>query len=109
MADGSRALSVRADRARNHLSDLVESLQHQVTPSELFDQLTSGRLGIEEAGLVRAITAQVKNNPIACILIAAGIGWLMVSERTERSRPSRRPRPRNEARKRRPRQKNKAA
>ena len=89
MADRTTALSLRADRARNHLSDLVDNLQRQVTPTELVEQLTGGQFVIDGgAGLARAITEQVKKNPIACLLIAAGVGWLMASEKTQKNRPS---------------------
>jgi len=40
----------------------------------------------------------VRRNPIACALIAAGIGWLLISEKVERNRTA--PRRRRTARRR---------
>jgi hypothetical protein len=81
----SEALTVRADRTRNHLSELVDKLQHQITPAELVHQL----VGFQDfgSGVAQTIAAQVKKNPLACILIAAGLGLLVFSDRqSSRSR-----------------------
>lgn len=86
MADRTDSLSLRADRTRNHLSELMENLQEQITPAELVNQLVGFRNPNNGPGLSQTITAQVRNNPLACMLIAAGIGWLMLSDRAERNR-----------------------
>jgi hypothetical protein len=86
MTDRTEALSLRAERTRDHLSGLVENLQQQITPAELLHQLV-GRRATEGAPLSETIAAQVGKNPLACMLIAAGIGWLMLSNGVERGRP----------------------
>jgi len=43
MVELTDALSVRAERARNHLSELVDHLQSQITPAELVNQLVGRR------------------------------------------------------------------
>ena len=95
MADQTDALSRRAERTRNHLTELVDSLQHRITPSELVGQLVGRRRphGSGES-LTDVLMAQVNRNPLACMLIAAGIGWLIMSERAESNRPDRRTRAR---------------
>ncbi len=93
MADRADSLSLRADRTRNHLSELVEDLQHQITPAELVNQLVGYRRSAQGPGVAQTIAAQVSKNPLACMLIAAGIGWLMFSDRAARNPapPRRRP------------------
>jgi len=88
MIDDPDALTRRAARSRNHLTELVDSLQNQITPAELFGQLV-GRRGANGGGpsITEMLTAQVSRNPMACILIAAGVGWLMMSERAAKNRP----------------------
>jgi len=87
MAEQTDALSVRAERTRNHLSDLVDHLQNQITPAELVNQLAGRRrLNSGEPSIAETLTAQLRRNPLACVLIAAGIGWLMMSEKAERDR-----------------------
>ena len=87
MAERSDALTVRAERSRDHLSDLMERLQDQITPAELVNQLVGRRRSSSDGpSIAQALTEQVRRNPIACALIAAGIGWLMMSEKAERDR-----------------------
>jgi hypothetical protein len=89
MAERSDALTVRAERSRDHLSDLMERLQGQITPAELVNQLVGRRHSTANgASITETLTEQVRRNPIACALIAAGIGWLMMSEKAERDRKS---------------------
>jgi hypothetical protein len=91
MTDRTDSLSLRADRTRNHLSELVDNLQHQITPAELVNQLVGYRGQQRGHGLAQAIADQVSRNPIAYLLIAAGVGWLLVSDRVATSpRPRRR-------------------
>src|SRR3954466_2985692 len=87
MAERSDALTVRAERSRDHLSDLMERLQDQITPAELVNQLVGRRRSTANgASITETLTEQVRRNPIACALIAAGIGWLMMSEKARRNR-----------------------
>ena len=92
MTDRSDALTVRAERTRDHLSALMDRLQNQITPAELVNQLVGrGRSTSGGASIAETLTEQVRRNPIACALIAAGIGWLMMSEKAgNRTAPRRR-------------------
>jgi hypothetical protein len=99
MSERSDALTVRAERSRDHLSELVDRLQNQITPAELVSQLVGRRRSAaDRPSIAETLTEQVRKNPIACALIAAGIGWLMMSERAERNRTA--PRRRRIARRR---------
>jgi Rod binding domain-containing protein len=91
MTDRTDSLSLRADRTRNHLSDLVDNLQHQMMPAELVNQLVGYRRTNRGAGVADTIASQISRNPLACLLIAAGVGWLMWSDRVASNpRPQRR-------------------
>jgi hypothetical protein len=93
MADQTDALTLRAERTRNHLTELVDSLQNQISPAELVNQLVGRRSSNNRGpGLTEMLTAQISRNPMACVLIAAGIGWLMISDRAEKKSPVRRSR-----------------
>jgi hypothetical protein len=87
MSERSDALTVGAERTRDHLSELVDRLQNRNTPAELVNLLV-GRPHSNSGGLsiAETLTEQVRRNPIACALIAAGVGWLMMSEKAEGNR-----------------------
>lgn len=87
MPDPTDALANRAERTRNHLTRLVDSLQNQITPAELMGQLVGRSSNGGGPSLTEMLTAQVSRNPMACMLIAAGIGWLMITERGDQGRP----------------------
>ena len=55
MADRTDSLSLRADRTRHHLSELVDNLQHQITPAELVNQLVGSRRPNHGSGPVEAM------------------------------------------------------
>ena len=111
MTDQTDILSLRAARTRNHLSDLVNDLQHQITPAELLNQLVGYRsFNANGSSLTQTLASQISKNPLACALIAAGIGWLIFSDHAARTRPAPRrrvsaKRASASARKRRPRRK----
>jgi hypothetical protein len=64
---------------------LVDDLQHQITPAELLNQLVTRRhANRSEPSLAHAIAAQVSKNPLACMLIGAGIAWLVISDKMEK-------------------------
>jgi len=81
MADRTDSLSLRADRTRHHLSELVDNLQDQMTPAQLVNQLVGSSGPNRRSGVAETIADQVSRNPLACLLIAAGVGWLMWSDR----------------------------
>ena len=88
------SLTQCAERTRHHLSELLDALQHQVSPSELIQELVTRPAVRQGADIGSAIAAQVSRNPLACLMIAAGVGWLMYSEYSGRDgrAPSRRKR-----------------
>lgn len=85
MTETSTQLERRAERARERLADHLQELQHNVSPatilSDIFD-LNPRKWGADDAA--KLLIDQVKTNPVACMLIAAGIGLLVYSDRKVR-------------------------
>jgi len=87
MSDEVNSLTQCAERTRHHLSELLDTLQHQVSPGELVQELVKGPAARQGADIGKAIADQVSRNPLAFLMIAAGVGWLMYSEFTGRNEP----------------------
>jgi hypothetical protein len=72
-------LERRAEQARQRLTGRLADLRYHVSPSTVVNDLLG--INIETIGKdVSAITRQVRGNPVAYALIAAGIGWLIFSD-----------------------------
>jgi hypothetical protein len=109
MPSTSEQLQRKADRARERLSDRLEDLRDQLSPSLVIDDLLDVGSRIwkgDEIGPV--LMRQAKNNPMAYALIAAGVGWLIYSETRASSSPAERGAPRVTAKRRRGRGKSSA-
>ena len=76
----SAQLERRAERARERLTDRIADLRYHVSPATVVGDLTGinpRTLGDE---ILPLIAKQARNNPVASLLIGAGIGWLIFSE-----------------------------
>ena len=80
MIDRTQALADKADRSRSRLSGLLEELENQTSPTQVLNQLLGNKNG-EGGDLTRTVVEQVLRNPLPCLLIAAGVGWLIAAER----------------------------
>ena len=81
MATTSAQLERKAERARERLSDRINDLRYHVSPSTVVSDLLGGvnpRAWGED--VLPILAKQARNNPIASMLIAAGVGWLIFSE-----------------------------
>lgn len=81
MATTSAQLGRKAERARERLSDRINDLRYHVSPSTVVSDLPGGvnpRAWGED--VLPILAKQARNNPIASMLIAAGVGWLIFSE-----------------------------
>ena len=97
----SRDLQRRADQARERLSDRLTELSDQLSPSAVIGDLLTIDYDKARQDVTQFLSKQVRGNPLAFALIAAGIGWLMISEvggsssrlfgRASRTRRARRP------------------
>ena len=76
----SRDLQRRADQARERLSDRLTQLSDQLSPSAVIGDLLTIDYDKARQDVTQFLSKQVRGNPLAFALIAAGIGWLMISE-----------------------------
>jgi len=77
----SAQLERKAERARERLSDRINDLRYHVSPTTVVSDLLGGVNPRAWGDDVLPILAkQARNNPIASLLIAAGVGWLIFSE-----------------------------
>jgi hypothetical protein len=77
----SAQLERKAERARERLSDRIADLRYHVSPTTVVSDLLQGVNPRAWGDDVLPILAkQARHNPIASILIAAGVGWLILSE-----------------------------
>jgi hypothetical protein len=76
----SAQLERKAERARERVSDKLADLRYHVSPTTVMTDL----LGVNPRALgddiLPLLAKQARNNPIASLLIAAGVGWLIFSE-----------------------------
>ena len=77
----SAQLERKAERARERLSDRIADLRYHVSPTTVVSDLLGGvnarNLGDD---VLPILAKQARHNPIASLLIAAGVGWLIFSE-----------------------------
>jgi hypothetical protein len=102
----SRELQRRADQARERLSNHLTELSDQLSPSAVIGDLLTIDYDKARQDVTQFLSKRVRGNPLAFALIAAGIGWLMMSEvgsssRLRSGRVSRPRRPRRTAKARR--------
>jgi Protein of unknown function (DUF3618) len=77
----SAQLERKAERTRERLSDRIADLRSHVSPTTVVSDLLGAVNARNLADDVLPILAkQARNNPIASLLIAAGVGWLIFSE-----------------------------
>ena len=77
----SAQLERKAERARERLSHRIADLRSQVSPRTVVSDLLEG-LNTRGRGddILPILIKEASNNPIASLLIAAGIAWLIFSE-----------------------------
>lgn len=100
-SSSSSAIRAEIEKTRERLEDTVEALGAQLNPSNLKRRVkdsvreatigrvqhmaTNTRERITETG--RGLAQTVRDNPLPAAMAAAGIGWLLLSSRNERSTP----------------------
>ena len=76
----SAQLERRAERARERLTDRIADLRYQVSPATVVGDLIGVNPSTLGEEILPLIAKQARNNPVASLLIGAGIGWLIFSE-----------------------------
>jgi hypothetical protein len=76
----SRELQHRADQARERLSERLTQLSGQLSPSAVIGDLLTIDYDKARQDVTQFLSKHVRGNPLAFALIAAGVGWLVISE-----------------------------
>jgi hypothetical protein len=76
----SAQLERKAERARERLSDRIADLRYHVSPTTVVSDLFGVNARALGDDILPVLAKQARSNPIASILIAAGVGWLIFSE-----------------------------
>jgi hypothetical protein len=76
----SAQLERKAEQARERLADRLADLRHHASPATVVSEL----FGINPRALgddvLPLVAKEVRNNPVAALLVAAGVGWYIFSE-----------------------------
>ena len=76
----SAQLERRAERARERLTDRIADLRYHASPATVVGDLIGVNPSTLGEEILPLIAKQARNNPVASLLIGAGIGWLIFSE-----------------------------
>src|SRR5260370_13170952 len=88
MARQSEQLEREAEQTRQQLAGWLEELRSRVTPGQVIDQLADFAREGAAADFLRNLGREIRENPIPVLLIAVGIGWLVIAaSRSPRMRP----------------------
>jgi ElaB/YqjD/DUF883 family membrane-anchored ribosome-binding protein len=74
-------LEHETEATRMRVSELLDELRERVSPGELVDQLVDVAGAGAAGDFARNLGSQVRNNPLACALIGAGLAWLIIGDR----------------------------
>src|SRR5215813_12884076 len=72
----SSQLERKAERARERLSERIADLRYHVSPTTVVSDLSRAW----GDNVLPILAKQARHNPIASLLIGAGVGWLIFSE-----------------------------
>ena len=77
----SAAIEREVEDTRARLTGTLEQLRDRATPGQLFEQALDYAKQSGGTDFARNLAASVRDNPLPLLLIGAGIGWLMLSDR----------------------------
>jgi hypothetical protein len=78
-------LERKANRARERLAGRFQDLQYHASPRLVARDLLGAEVPRTAGDIAAALSQQVRRNPLAVALIAAGLGWLIYSDAQARS------------------------
>ena len=79
----SAEIEREVEDTRARLTGTLEQLRDRATPGQLFEQALDYAKQSGGTDFARNLAASVRDNPLPLLLIGAGIGWLMLSERRQ--------------------------
>ena len=76
----SSELQHRADQARERLSERLTELSGHISPSAVIGDSLTIDYNKARQDVTQFLSKHARGNPLAFALIAAGVGWLLISE-----------------------------
>jgi hypothetical protein len=77
-------LEQESNAARERAAQLMDELRARISPGEVVDQVIDYAGDGAVADFARNLGRQVRRNPLPCVLIGAGLAWLMLADRRPR-------------------------
>jgi hypothetical protein len=77
-------LERQSQRSRERVANLIDELRERVVPADMVDEFIDLSANGAARDFVRSLGQQVRSNPLPCVLIGAGLAWLILSERSRR-------------------------
>jgi hypothetical protein len=77
----SAEIEREVEDTRASLAGTLEQIRDRASPGQLFEQALDYAKQSGGGDLARNLGASVRDNPLPLLLIGAGIGWLMLSDR----------------------------
>lgn len=74
-------LENETETSRVRVAELLDELRARVSPGALVDQVVDFAGNGAAGDFARTLGRQVRNNPMASVLIGAGLAWLMLGDR----------------------------
>ena len=78
-------LERRANRARERLAERLQDLQYHAAPKLIAKGFLGAEVPRTAEDFAAVLSKQVRANPLAFLLIAAGVGWMIYSDAQSRS------------------------
>ncbi len=80
MSDDIEQIEADAEAARSRVSDLLDELRYRISPGEVVDQVMDFAGADTVNDFVHRLGRQVRDNPLPCLMVGAGMAWLMLAK-----------------------------
>ncbi|WP_137390198.1 DUF3618 domain-containing protein [Rhodoligotrophos defluvii] len=85
MSTETERLAREAELHRNHLDETLDQLKSRLSMGQILDEMSGYIRDGQGAEMTRNLGRQVRDNPLALGLIAAGVAWLCFGQGSRRS------------------------
>lgn len=75
----SAQLENEVEQARRNLAGTLDELRSRLTPGQVVDQVADYVRDGPASDFVRNLTAEIRENPIPLLMVAAGMVWLAIA------------------------------
>lgn len=84
-SDNPDRIEAEVEETRARLARTIEEIRDRMSPGQILDQAIDYARDSGGGEFTRNLGRQVRDNPLPILLIGAGIGWLMASDRRGRA------------------------